>query len=152
MWVILYFLYLLFSDIYIYFPPLLGLFFIFYMRARETRAFATIFFIILAGFIFEMDKFSSIGIILILYIILDFLIAKFISKIINQNFTLECLYIAGFYVSYCIAINIKSAILIKSPYNFNFDFNYLIALYIVFEIGILGIIRLYKLTKSRLYA
>ena len=136
LYIILYAIYISLSSIYLFLPPLFGVLFVLFAKARKDEDTISLLFISLCLLLFEADKsyiiFSSI--------VYFFLIYKFVMPKITQNFSCaSCIkfsYILLAYIGfYLFSILLSNIFLIPMP-----TINYYIVFYIVIEFFLVSLL------------
>lgn len=94
------------NRVFLFLPPMLGMLFIIFMNVYQQKNSTFIFAIVICLVIFESENQLPLGILSIIFLVLNHLITKKFNLIFGQNPLFIFLYIGALYLSYILVMYI----------------------------------------------
>lgn len=88
------------SDIYLYFPPMLGLLFVFYMQTSKENRWVVSIAIVACLVFFEYDHDEKAGVLPLIFVFMNWLVVKRLRLFFGENIFFIFLYVSLVYVVY----------------------------------------------------
>lgn len=116
---IFYIFYVALSSIYIFFPPLLSLLFVKYIKEYKNANFLGVCIVFIACLVFEVQKTSGVGIVFLLFLFLGFVVNRIASVLDKRNIFFNVIYVLLPYIGYFFVSQCLSILSMQRPVGFD---------------------------------